>query len=180
MKKINLKKDWKNLLIMQSAIHSNHFDQMNAIDATSMSSQNAINALLTSFAKIKIKMNTKMSKIREFYKLKKKNLTKMMSWTTLTKLFVLIKNATRHECENETKKSNCNSKKQITRLKEIIKKLKKITEKTINTIEENIWTKIAFKDANVAFSTLLMFAINAFLKRRFNKKMKLITWIKKN
>ena len=64
---------------MQLAIHSNRFDQMNAIDATSMSNQNAVNAFLTNFAKIKMKINTKMNKIKEFYELKKKNLTKMMS-----------------------------------------------------------------------------------------------------
>ena len=64
---------------MQPAIHSDHFDQMNAIGATSMNSQSAVNALLTSFAKIKMKMNTKMSKIKEFYESKKKNLTRMMS-----------------------------------------------------------------------------------------------------
>ena len=54
------------------------------------------------------------------------------------KLFVLIKDATRHECDNEIKKLNCNSKKQIIKLKEITKKLKKIIEKTINTIKKNI------------------------------------------
>ena len=32
---------------------------------------------------------------------------------TLTKLFVLMKNATRHECNDETKKSSCDLKKQI-------------------------------------------------------------------
>ena len=79
LRRIILRKDRKNLLIMQLVIHSNRFDQMNAIDATSMSSQNAVSAPLTNFAKIKIKMNTKMNKIREFYESKKKNLTKMMS-----------------------------------------------------------------------------------------------------
>ena len=49
-----------------------------------------------------------------------------------------MKNATRHKCDNEMKKSNCDSKKQITRLKEIMRKLKKITKKMINTIERNI------------------------------------------
>ena len=78
LKKINLKKNRRNLLIMQPAIHSNRFDQMNAIGATSMNNQNAINAFLTSFAKIKIKMNTKMNKIRKFYESKKKNLKKIM------------------------------------------------------------------------------------------------------
>ena len=56
----------------------------------------------------------------------------------LTKLFALMKNATRHECDDEVKKSSCNSEKQTIRLKEITKKLKRIIEKTINTIEENI------------------------------------------
>ena len=180
MRRISLRRDRGNLLIMQFAIHSDRLDQMNAIGATSMSSQSAVNASLTNFAKIKMKMNTKMSKIRKFYESKKKNLTEMMSWTTLTKLFVLMKNAMRHECENETKRSNCDSKKQTTRLKEITRKLKRIAEKTINIIKENIWAKIIFKDANVAFLTLSMLAINAFSKRRFNKKIKLITWIKKN
>ena len=62
----------------------------------------------------------------------------MISWTTLIKLFVLMKNATHYECNNETKKSSCDTKKQIIKLKEITRKLKKIAEKTINTIEENI------------------------------------------
>ena len=57
---------------------------------------------------------------------------------TLIKLFILIKNATRHECDDKAKKSNCNLKKQTTRLKEIARKLKKIAKKMINTIEENI------------------------------------------
>ena len=138
MKRISLRKDRGNLLIMQSAIHSDRFDQMNAIDAMLMSSQSAVNAFLTNFAKIKMKMNTKMNKIRRLYELKKKNLTRMMSWTTLIKLFVLMKDATRHEYENETKKSSCDSKKQTTRLKEITRKLKRITEKTINIIKRNI------------------------------------------
>ena len=98
-----------------------------------------------------------------------------MSWTTLTKLFILIKNVTRHECDDKTKKSNYDSEKQTTRLKKITRKLKRIAKKTINTIEENIWTKIVFKNANIAFLTFLMFAISAFSKRQFNKKIKLIT-----
>ena len=159
---------------MQLAIHLNRFDQMNAIDATSINSQNAVNAFLTNFAKIKMKINTKMSKIKRFYKSKKKNLTKMMSWTTLTKFFILMKNATRHECDDKTKKSSCDLKKQTTRLKKKIKKLKRIIKKTINTIEENNWTKITFKGENVAFSTFLMFEINALSKRWLNKEMKLI------
>ena len=138
MRRINLKRDRGNLLVMQPAIHLNRLDQMNAIGATSMNNQSAISAPLMSFAKIKMKMNTKMSKIKRLYESKKKNLTKMMSWMTLTKLFVLMKNATRHECEDETKKPSCDSEKQITRLKKITKKLKRIAEKTINTTEKNI------------------------------------------
>ena len=99
---------------------------------------------------------------------------------TLMKLFVLMKNATRQKNNDEIKKSNYYSKKQTTKLKKIIKKLKRITEKTINTIEKNIWTKITFKNAKIVFLMFLMLAINAFSKRQFNKKMKLITWIKKN
>ena len=64
---------------MQLAIHLNRFDQMNAIGATSISSQNTINASLTNFAKIKMKINTKMNKVKKFYELKKKNLTRMIS-----------------------------------------------------------------------------------------------------
>ena len=173
MRKINLRRDRENLLIMQPAIHSNRFDQMNATGATSMNNQSAVNALLTNFAKIKIKMNTKISKIKRLYESKKKNLTKMMSWITLTKLFVLMKNATRYKCKNKTKKSSCDSKKQTTRLK-------KITKKTINTTEKNIWTKVVFKNANVIFLTFSMLTISAFSKQRLNKKMKLITWIKKD
>ena len=180
LRRIILRRDRENLLTMQPAIYSDRFDQMNATGATSMSSQDAVNAPLTSFAKTKVKMNTKMNKIRELYESKKKNLTKMMPWTALTKLFVLMKNATRHECDDEAKKSSCDSKKQTTRLKKIIRKLKRITEKTINTIEENIWAKVAFKGANVAFSTFSMLAISAPPKRRLNKKMKVIIWIKRN
>ena len=165
---------------MQLAIHSDRLDQMNAIGATSMSNQSAANAPLTNFAKIKTKMNTKMSKIRKLYESKEKNLTKMMSWTTLTKLFVLMKNATRQKNDDEAKKPSCCSRKQTTRLKKITKKLKRIAEKTINTIEENIWAKITFKSAEIAFSMLSMLAANAPPKRRFSKKMKLITWIKED
>ena len=50
------------------------------------------------------------------------------------------------------------------KIEKIIRKLKRITEKTINTTEENIWAKITFKNVNIAFSTLSMLAINAFLK----------------
>ena len=64
---------------MQSAIHSNHQDVMNAIDATSINSQNAFDTLLKDFAKIKTKLNMKMNKIKELYKSKKKNLLKIIS-----------------------------------------------------------------------------------------------------
>ena len=49
-----------------------------------------------------------------------------------------MKDATRHECDDEAKKLSCDSEKQTTKLKEIMKKLKRITEKMINIIEENI------------------------------------------
>ena len=45
------------------------------------------------------------------------------------KLFILIKNATRHKCENKSKKLNYDLKKQTTRLKKIIKKFKKNNKK---------------------------------------------------
>ena len=153
---------------------------MNAIDATTINSQSAVNALLTNFIKAKMKINRKINKIKKLYELKKKNLTKIMSWTTLTKLFILMKNATRYKCNDKTKKSSCDSEKQITKLKEITKKLKRIAEKTINTIKENIWAKIIFQSADVIFLTFSMFAINEFSKRKFKKEITLITWIKKN
>ena len=40
-----------------------------------------------------------------------------------------MKNATRHECNDETKKLSYDSKKQTTRLKKIIKKFKKNSKK---------------------------------------------------
>ena len=49
-----------------------------------------------------------------------------------------MKDATRYECANETKKINDYFEKQITKLKKMIKKLKKMIEKTKDTIEENI------------------------------------------
>ena len=64
---------------MQLAIHSDRRDMMNAIDATSINSQSASDALLRSFAQIKTKLNIKMNKIKEFYESKEKNLSKMMS-----------------------------------------------------------------------------------------------------
>ena len=64
---------------MQSAIHSNRQNMMNAVDAMSINSQNAFNAFSINFAQIKTKLNMKMNKIRKFYESKKKNLSKMMS-----------------------------------------------------------------------------------------------------
>ena len=57
---------------MQLEIHSDRFDMMNAIDATSTSNQSASNTFLKNFAQIKSKLNTKMSTIREFYETKEK------------------------------------------------------------------------------------------------------------
>ena len=56
----------------------------------------------------------------------------------MTRFFDIIKDATRYECANETKKTNDCFERQITKLKKIIKKLKKMIEKTKDTIEENI------------------------------------------
>ena len=41
----------------------------------------------------------------------------------------MIRNATRHECASEIKKTNNYFEKQVTRLKKMIKKLKKVIEK---------------------------------------------------
>ena len=49
----------------------------------------------------------------------------------------MMKNATRYECTNKTKKNDY-FEKQTTKLKKIIRKLKRIIEKTKDTIEENI------------------------------------------
>ena len=56
----------------------------------------------------------------------------------MTKFFDMMKDATRHECVNETKKTNDYFEKQITKLKKMIKKLKKMIEKMKDMIEENI------------------------------------------
>ena len=64
---------------MQFAIHLNRRNMMNVIDATSINSQDAFDALLTNFVQIKTKLNIKMSKIKRFYELKEKNLSEMMS-----------------------------------------------------------------------------------------------------
>ena len=52
---------------------------MNAVDATPINNQNAFDASLKNFAQIKAKLNMKMNKIKEFYKSKEKNLSRMMS-----------------------------------------------------------------------------------------------------
>ena len=148
---------------------------MNIIDATLINSQNAFNAFLKNFAQIKTKLNTEMSKIKEFYKSKEKNLSKMILWTIMTKFFNMMRDATRHECANKAKKTNDCFEKQIIKLKKMIKKLKRMIEKTKDTIEENIWTKIIVKQSKVAISTFFLRKINVFSKRKSNKKMKLIT-----
>ena len=79
-----------------------------------------------------------MNKIKELYESKEKNLSKMISWTMMTKFFNIIKHATRHKCASVTKIMNEYFEKQIMRLKKMIKKLKRIIEKTKNTIEKNI------------------------------------------
>ena len=79
IKKKHFEKRREDLLIMQPVIHLNRQDVMNAIDATSISSQSAFNALSRNFAQIKTKLNMKMNKIKELYELKKKNMSKMMS-----------------------------------------------------------------------------------------------------
>ena len=164
---------------MQLAIHSNRQNVMNVVDATSISNQNAFDASSRNFAQIKTKLNTKMNKIKKFYESKEKNLSKMISWTMMTKFFDKIRDATRHECANETKKMNDCVEKQITRLKKMIKKLKRMIEKTKNTIEESIWTKMTVKQSKIAISTFFLREINVFSKRKSNKEMKLMTWIKK-
>ena len=103
IKKKYSEKRREDLLIMQLAIHSNRWDVMNATDATSISNQNAFDALLKSFAKISTKLNMKMSKIKRFYESKEKNLSKMMSWIMMTKFFDMMKHATRHDCADVTK-----------------------------------------------------------------------------
>ena len=148
---------------------------MNAIDATSINNQSASDASLKNFAQIKTKINMKMNKIKKFYESKEKNLSKMMSWTMMTKFFDMIKHATRHECASVTKTMNKYFKKQIMRLKKMIKKLKKMTEKTKDTIEKNIWAKIMIKQSTIAISAFLLREINVFLKQKSNRKIKLMT-----
>ena len=63
---------------MQFFIHLNYRDEVNATGATSINNSNAFNAFLTNFVQIKMKLNMKMSKIKELYELKKKNLSKII------------------------------------------------------------------------------------------------------
>ena len=51
---------------------------MNAINVTFINSQNAFDALLRSFIQIKAKLNMKINKIEKLYKLKQKNLSKII------------------------------------------------------------------------------------------------------
>ena len=138
IKKKHFEKKRENLLIMQFTIHSNRRNVMNVIGAMLISSQSAFDAFSKNFAQIKAKLNTKINKIKRLYESKEKNLSKMMLWMIMTRFLNMMKNATRHECANKTKKANDYFEKQITRLKKMIKKLKKVIEKTKNTIEKSI------------------------------------------
>ena len=175
MKKKHLEKKREDLLIMQSAIHSDRRDVMNAIDATSISNQNASDAFSKDFAQIKTELNMKINKIEELYESKEKNLSKMMSWTTMTKFFDLIKHATHHECASVTKTINECFERQVTRLKKIIRKLKKMIEKTKDTIKENTWAKITIRQSTIAISIFSLRKINVSSKWKSNRKMKLMT-----
>ena len=154
---------------MKFAIHLNRRDMMNAIDATSTSSQNAFNAFLRNSVQMRLRLNTEISTIKELYKMRKQKTSEMISWSTLKNLFNLIKKATRHLCDEITKKSNYNSKKHITKLKKITKKLKKIIDKTNNTSENNIWAKVTANNFKITHSTFFARVINALLKRKSNR-----------
>ena len=79
IKKKHFEKRRENLLTMQPVIHSDRQNVMNAIDATSISNQDAFDAPSKNFAQIKTELNIKMSKIRKFYKSKEKNMSKIIS-----------------------------------------------------------------------------------------------------
>ena len=115
---------------------------MNVIDATSINSENAFNALSKSFAQIKTKLNTKMSKIKEFYESKEKNLSKIILWTMMTKFFNMIIDATRHECVDKIKKMNDCAERQVTRFKKNDQKV----EKSGRENEKHDWKKHLSKD----------------------------------
>ena len=91
---------------MQLAIHSDRRNIINAIDTTSINSQNVLNMLLKSFAQIKIKLNMKISKIKRFYKSKEKNLLKILLLMIIIKFFDIIKHATNYEYASMTKTTN--------------------------------------------------------------------------
>ena len=97
----------------------------------------------------------------------------------IIKFFNMMKHATRYKCANVTKTTNEFFEKQITRLKKMIRKLKRMVEKTKDTIEENIWAKITIKQSTIAISTFFLREINVFSKRRSNKEMNFMIWIKK-
>ena len=79
IKKKHSEKRRGDLLTMQPVIHSNRRGVMNAVGATSASSQGASDALSKDFAQIKTELNMKMNKIRKLYESKEKNLSKIMS-----------------------------------------------------------------------------------------------------
>ena len=64
---------------MQLIIYLNRRNVMNVINAMLINNQDAFNASLKNFAQIKTKLNMKMNKIKEFYKLKNKNVSKIIS-----------------------------------------------------------------------------------------------------
>ena len=148
---------------------------MNAIDATSINSQNAFKTLSKNFAQIKAKLNTKMNKIKKLYESREKNLSRMMSWTMIAKFFDIMRHVTRHECANVTKTMNKCFERQIMKLKKIIKKLKKMIEKMKDIIKENIWAKITIRQSTISISTFFLREINASSKRKSSRKMKLMT-----
>ena len=90
-----------------------------------------------------------------------------------------MKQTTRHECEKTTKNARYDSEKRIKKLKKVTKKFEKIIEKTDNALENSIWTKITTKDFAVASSTIAERTVNALSKKKFNKKIKLMSWIKR-
>ena len=175
IKKKHSEKRREDLLTMQLTIHSNRRDVMDVTGATSVSSQSAFDASLRNFAQIKAKLNTEMSKIRELYESKEKNLSRMMSWTIMTRFFDMMRDATRHECANEAKEASGCSERQITKLKKMIRKLKRMAEKTKDTIKENTWAKMIVRQSGVAISASFLREIDVLSKRKSSKEMKLMT-----
>ena len=64
---------------MKFAIHSNRRDIMNAVNAMSMSNQSAFNAPLRNSIQIKLKLNTKINTIKEFYEMKEQKTSEVIS-----------------------------------------------------------------------------------------------------